>query len=164
MKASEANALVAVLKAAYPRQELGEDTVGLYERALADVPAAAGRAAVEQHIATSRWWPTIAELRELVAETRLSLPTAEAALAEVRKALQGYGAHEVPPWSCPEVAEAVGVIGWSNWCLSDHPASTRARFLEAYQTVRRRSLEQAQRTGLQLLPGESRPQLGGRHA
>ena len=63
-----------LMKAAYPRQTLPEETIDLYTRALQDIEPRLLKTAVMQHIATSKWFPTIAELRgtaaALVARTR----------------------------------------------------------------------------------------------
>lgn len=83
MKASEALKLLATLKAAYPRQELGEETLEVYARDLADLDHEVAVAAVERMRKSSRFFPTIAELRESAAEIRLGAPPPRIAWGQV---------------------------------------------------------------------------------
>jgi hypothetical protein len=66
--------LVAVLKAAFPRQPVEPETVKVYANFLVDLDVDAATAAAKRLVATSRFFPTIAELREAAAETELGLP------------------------------------------------------------------------------------------
>jgi Loader and inhibitor of phage G40P len=68
MQKSQVVRLVAVLKAAYPRQETPPETVALYAEMLADLDAGDVTAAVKQHVRSSRYFPTIAEIRDAVRE------------------------------------------------------------------------------------------------
>ena len=141
---------MAMLRAAYPARELTKDTLALYAAGLQDLAPEGVYEVLKRHIATSKWFPAISELRETYLEAASNLPTEEDAIAEVRSAMSKYSYTETPEWSCPEVREAVGVIGWRNWCLSENPASTRARFLDAYRNVRRRAMHDAQASGISL--------------
>ena len=70
MNKPDVKRLVAVLKAAYPRQELPPETVAIYAEMLADLDAETATAAVKRAIQTSRFFPTIAEIRNVAAELR----------------------------------------------------------------------------------------------
>jgi len=59
---------MSVLTAAYPRQITGRNTLAVYAQALADLDPDEVREAVAEHVATSRFFPTIAEIRDKVEE------------------------------------------------------------------------------------------------
>jgi hypothetical protein len=66
VKQSEMAELMSVLTAAYPRQITGRNTLAVYAQALADLDPDEVREAVAEHVATSRFFPTIAEIRDSV--------------------------------------------------------------------------------------------------
>lgn len=74
MKESEATVLVATLAAAFPRQQLAEPTIKVYAHDLVDLDAAAANAAIETLRRTSRFFPTISEIREATAALQLGAP------------------------------------------------------------------------------------------
>lgn len=84
-------AIVTLLEEAYPqRQALQGTTVALYRRLLADLDGNMLLAAAHQHIADSKWFPTVAELREgalALSASSAGIPTAMEAWGEVVKAL-----------------------------------------------------------------------------
>lgn len=81
-------AALATLRAAFPRgQDLSPSTIDLYLLRLKDIPGALLETAVNRIIYTSKFFPTIAEIRHTAAEVAQLLPiSAEEALAIVRKA------------------------------------------------------------------------------
>lgn len=79
MKNSEAKLLVATLAAAFPRQEIPQESIEVYAADLADLDADLARRAIENARRGSRWFPTIAEIREAAAELLLGAPASMAA-------------------------------------------------------------------------------------
>lgn len=137
MNKSEALKCLAILKASYPRQEIGAATIEAYSTMLADVDFLAVQEAIKRLICTSKWFPAIAEIREEIAKgATAGLPPVELAWGEVWKAISRYGMNRTPQFSCPEVAAAVDAIGWRHICLDENVTSTRARFTDAYRAVR----------------------------
>lgn len=70
MTKAEALRLMAMLRAAWPRQEIGEDTTEVYAGMLADLSYADAKTAVTTLVKTSKWFPTIAEIREQAADAK----------------------------------------------------------------------------------------------
>ncbi len=143
MDASEFRRIWRALLGAYPEKDPPEETMELYIRCLADLPAQAVEAAVLAHVATSRWFPTVAELREKAAELLPGgrLPTATEAWAEVVKAFGAVGSYGVPAWSHPAIATTVEAMGWRQLCLSEEGMADRAHFLRLYETYAKRVRE-----------------------
>lgn len=141
MTESEALKLVAVLAAAYPRQAMGQASIRAYASMLGDLDYPETDAAVRRIICSSKWLPSIAEVRAEVAEAACGLEPGEMAWGEVQRAIGRWGAARTPEWSTPELAAAVGDIGWRNICHDTNVASTRARLIEAYRARRERALD-----------------------
>ena len=57
--------VLEILTASYPNTEITSDTIRIYDRLLSDIPEGVLEAACVQHIAQSRFFPTVAEMREL---------------------------------------------------------------------------------------------------
>lgn len=140
MSPLEIKKLVAVLVAAYPTTKATAETVGIYERMLADLGYPSANAAVEQLLATSKWMPTVAEIRDRV----VSLQTGEIraggeAWGSVLKAIARSGRNRTPGvdfhFADPVVLEAVRALGWVNLCDSENATADRARFVELYDAL-----------------------------
>ena len=144
MKASEAQKLVAVLKAAYPRQPIPPETTRLYAAQLVDLPAEAVGQAVHDLIASSPYFPAIAEIRRRVAELQLGAPSAWQAWEEVEQQCRAASQHKggvwepyQPQWSHPLVERVVRLVG-GFWQLYDSQRLSieRAQFLRLYEQAR----------------------------
>ena len=145
MKTDEALECLTVLAASYPRAEIEEATLVAYSSMLADVDGDQAQAAIKRIICTSKWFPTIAEIRAEIAEAATAqLPAVEIAWGEVWKAIGKYGMYRTPEFSCPEIAAAVDAISWRHICLDENVTSTRARFTDAYRSIREGRVEAAQ--------------------
>lgn len=148
MTESETAQCVALLKGAYPRQDVSEETARVYEMFLSDLPFAEGRAAVVEIVATSRFFPAIAEIREVVAETVSGAPALDEAWLEVQEAFRYVGADGRPGFSHPAIVATVNAIGWRTMCLSTTPGIERAAFRDFYKSARARSVRSANMTPL----------------
>lgn len=133
MKASEATRLVAMLKAAYPRQSLGEDTLALYAAFLSDLDREPGEEAVRTAIATLKFFPTVAELRDLSARKSVLLPGETEAWSEVMRKVGVVGRYRTPVFSHEAIAAVVCAMGWTTICDSDNAEATRAHFFRLYR-------------------------------
>jgi hypothetical protein len=136
-----------MLQAAYPRMEFGEESLRVYEMVLADIAPPLLRTAVLRHISTSKWFPTIAELRQAAAEIVLQTDgqlTGPEAWGMVQREVRLVG-HWRKPRLGPMVRRAVEAIGgWRQLCLSENSTADRARFIEAYTILRKREADRVQ--------------------
>lgn len=152
MSPAETAKLVAVLLAAFPQSRATIQTSQAYERMLGDLDYAAANAAIERLLASSRFMPSIAEIRE----TTLAIVSGEQkpggkAWESVRRAIQREGAYRTPGvdfvFSDAVTMSCVSALGWSELCASELQASDRARFVELYDKLatqeRRKQLSDA---------------------
>lgn len=136
----EAKKLVACLVASYPTTKATMETVGIYTRMLADLEYPAANAAVEQLLATSKWMPTVAEIRERALSLNIGevKPGGEA-WGLVLKAIARYGYMRSPgvdfQFDDATTAECVSAMSWRELCNSENPTADRARFIELYDQL-----------------------------
>jgi len=155
---------------AYPRQDVGADTLQVYRGILADIDAQDLWDAAQRHIATSRWFPTIAELREAVTANRKAIgqgwPEADEAWQWVLTSMHENPAPYNPACYQPPglgddprfgpACRAVSAIGGTG--VIDHTGpewmgALQARFRSMYEDILDRE------TAWDRLPGSVREQL-----
>jgi len=148
---------IIILSAAYPRFQVTPDTGRVYAELLQDIPDDLLIAATKQHATTSKWFPSVAELREIVQNiTALAsgIRNAEEAWVNVQIAVRRYGwyGESIDPdngggWRTPsmlselEVQAVNGLGGWKMLCQSDNGPADRAHFLKIYASLLQRQTE-----------------------
>ena len=144
MTPSERKKIQAVLMAAFPSAPFVDE---LWERVIGDLDYTLVGAAIDRHVATNKWPPTPAEIREaalalVIGETRAG----GSAWGDAVKAIKRYGYMRTPgvdfTFDDPLVAETVSAMGWLDLCSSENQVADRARFTELYDhlaATRRRS-------------------------
>jgi len=159
MTLQETMSLMKILSVTYPRDAAYNDpskvanTAEVWTMLLEDLPVKLVLVAVKKHCLTSRFPPTIAEIREaatVTAKPHLQITAAEA-WGEVMKAIRGYGYYreEEALESLSEQTRAVvKTIGWKDVCVCEEPDIIRGQFRRAYETMAARRKETA------LLPEE----------
>lgn len=160
MTKKDAAKLVMIVVTAYPNFDKFRDedsvnaTVNLWAVMLEDIDAATADLAVRQHIATSKWPPSIAELRERILEiTRPDVVPPDKAWLAVSDLLYSVGEHnycDLAKQLPPLVSRAVEAIGWGNlWemhrsCyVGGKPGMDRIAFLQQYEPMYQREKEKA---------------------
>jgi hypothetical protein len=141
MQRSECSKLVAMLAAAYRDAPISDTTAEVYETLLSDLTYEAGQAAIHRLICTSKWLPTVAEIRQTAADiergpVRRGVEAYNDVIAEIRR----VGSYGTPRFADPVTAECVKAMTWRGLCLGDNEAADRARFCELYdaQATRQR--------------------------
>jgi hypothetical protein len=139
--------LLRAISGAYPTFELTDDRVSIYVKLLADLDADALTAAAQQHIVTSKFPPTVAELRDGCANlTRPALPAWADAWGEVLEAIRRVGYLGQPSFSHPLIEQAVqGMGGWKLLCAMEisETATQRAQFRDIYNAYASRCEREA---------------------
>ncbi len=161
MKHEETVKIIGLLIVAYPSYDKFKDeshirsTVALWDKMFADDDFGLVQMAVEKHIAKSKWPPSIAELREIMAEiTHPELIPVEEAWSLVKKLLAMHERLYAPTNAfLPKlIAEAVDAVGYENLkSLSRSVAQgdskkaglDRVAFIQAYENRLQRDKERA---------------------
>lgn len=160
MTKADAARLVAIVATAYPNfdkfknDDSIKSTVSLWAMMFASDDGAVVGLAVQKHIATSKWPPSVAELREIMLEIQHpELIDPDKAWLAVSDLLytEGQNNHgdlykQLPPL----VARAVESIGWGNlwemhrsYCAGGKPGMDRVAFMQQYTPMFEREKQRA---------------------
>lgn len=169
--------LIADLKRAFPRERIPTETLAIFVRELADVDPAVLDEAVRTIIRGSRYFPTIAEIRDVAASRVLGLPDEAEALAQADR----YSFADPQPVDCPHpsyeealdcrrcqgtgvrytvtvdihplVREALDLVGGRHgYRTADEPSVVRGQFLRLYRSLRDRAHREAMVGEITALP------------
>lgn len=148
MQAESTLTVLAQLFACYPNTEVGRETTAMYVRLLQDIPPDELQTVVDQAVATCRFLPTIAELRDM----RHSLQNANRltwaeAWDSVQREIRRVGSYSTPRFDDELTERTVKAMGWKSLCASENPATDRAQFRDMYNAMAGR-----QETAQKLLP------------
>lgn len=141
MTRAEAAKLVAILMAAFPHGAITEKTSEVYETLLADLDFETAKKACARLIATSRFLPSIAEIRAAATELEHGpRRLGSEAWGDVVEAIHRVGSYRIPRFDDPCVAEVVKRLGWRNLALEGtNDSADRARFVELYDQLQARA-------------------------
>lgn len=150
MNKTEFATIAAAIRTYFPRYNMfpNEEAMTLWFQELQDLPADVLSTALRKWVATNKWPPSIAELRELSGEVVAGkLPDWGEAWSQVARAIRLYG------WARPDEAldsmepttrAAVQRIGWTDICKSENPETIRAQFRQVYEITAKREVEDRQ--------------------
>jgi hypothetical protein len=162
MKDYEAAELVALIAATWPRPPMAEATQRVYERHLLSLEYDQAGAALDHLAATSKFLPSIAEIREAAVTTKVGhVRLGMEAWGDVVEAIRKHGVYpSLMPgapkleFADPIVAECVRVMGWRELCLSENDMADRSRFCDLYNGL-------AQRERVSEVTGRQLPEKAG---
>ena len=137
--------IIGVMAHAYPRFELSTNTMKLYGEMLSNIPVEILEAAARQIMVQSKFFPSIAEWREMAHNLMIgthNIPSAfeawQDAIHQVHRCGDYYRyqviTHE-PEYSHPLVKKAVEIIGYRNLLESDNTVADRAHFFRIYESL-----------------------------
>lgn len=140
MTPAEAAKLVGALGSCYPASKIDRVASAMYERLIADLAFESTAAAIDRLVKSSRFMPTVAEIRAAEADVRCGPQRLGAeAWGDVTAAIRRVGASQPPPpFPDPLVGQCVALMGWRNLCLGSNDAADRARFIELYDGLQAR--------------------------
>nr|DAM60616.1 MAG TPA: replisome organizer [Caudoviricetes sp.] len=137
----------SALRTYYSKENLlpNSQAMELWFRQLMDIPYPVAEATLNKWVATNKWSPSIAEIRELAAEIQNGkLPDWGEAWEETCKAISRYGYYrpkEALASLGPLTRKTVERLGFTNLCLSENPTADRANFRQCYEIVAKREQE-----------------------
>jgi len=140
MKPQESAELVTMLAVMFDRPPMPEAKVRMYERLLLDLDFETAKAGINHLMATSKFLPSIAEIREEAVTTKVGpVRLGMEAWGDVVEAIRKHGVYpSLMPgapkleFADPIVAECVRVMGWRELCLSENDMADRSRFCDLY--------------------------------
>ena len=150
MDRKEFATFVAALRTYYPRETIlpNQQAAELWYMELQDLSYNVAMMALREHVHTSKWSPSISELRERAATIRDGeTPDWGEAWAKVQQAIRRKGMYRETEAleSMDEITRAtVERLGFQNLCLSENAVADRARFKDIYEQVAQRKKRENQ--------------------
>lgn len=150
MDKKEFSMLTMALKTYYPKENLLPNTqaMELWFRQLHDIPYNVAEAALNKWVATNKWSPSIAEIREMASTvTNGDIPDWGEGWEQVLAAIRKYGTYGISEAmeSFDEITrQCVERLGFRNICMSENIAVDRANFRMIYEQLEARKKREAQ--------------------
>lgn len=154
MTEGEAAKVLLIIEESYPgRFTTSEDTMAVWARMLGDIPYDIVSQAVAALCRTSKFPPTISEIREAVAEAFDPLPSVEDAYESARRIARDYSPYTpVPDTLHPMVARALDIVGIETMAYTHEPTVIAAQFRRVYEGLREREIVKRQQGDAALMP------------
>ena len=136
--------LAMAIKTFFPRENIlpNSQALELWYRELQDIPANVAEAALRKWVATNKWSPSIAELRETAAEVRNGeIPDWGEGWEQVLLAIRRFGSYrerEALDSLDPMTRTCVQRLGFRNICMSENISTDRANFRMMYESLTER--------------------------
>lgn len=137
----------AALKTYYPKENLlpNSQAMELWYRQLQDIPYIVAEAALQKWVATQKWSPSIAEIREMA----MTVTAGEKLLwsdgwEQVQTAIRKYGSYNIPAAmeSFDDVTrQTVKRLGFRELCMSENPTQDRANFRDIFNMIAERQVK-----------------------
>lgn len=150
MDKKEFATFAAALKTYYPKETLlpNAQAIELWFRQLQDIDYNIAELVLNKWVATNKWSPSIADIREQAAA--ITTQTAKDwgdAWQEVLKAVRAYGMYaesEALESLDDTTRQVVKRLGFNNICMSENISVERANFRMIYEQIESRNKEEAQ--------------------
>lgn len=152
MTPSEFSVLIKAMQALFPAARIcpDDESKTVWFRVLGDLDYTRAAAAIQKHACTSRFPPSIAEIREQC----LSVTGPERkdwieGWSMVEKTIHDTGMHrprealEKLRSFDPTTARVAEMLGWKNLCISENSVADRASFRQCYETIQSRESQAA---------------------
>lgn len=134
----------AALKTYYPREGLlpNDKAMSLWYEQLADIPYKVAEVALKKWVATNKWSPSIAEIREACSTiVNGELPDWSEGWEKTMKAIRRYGSYRPKEAldSLDELTrETVERIGYREMCVTENIGYYRTNFKTVFETLANR--------------------------
>jgi len=124
------------LFAAFPNTQVEKETIAMYARLLSDIPPDDLQVIVDQAVSTSRFLPTIGEIRDMYhGLRRIKQPSWVEAWATVQSEIHRVGSYNSPHFEDELTRRVVRSMGWRTLCASENASIDRAQFRDMYTAL-----------------------------
>lgn len=133
--------IAAAMKTYYPRENLipNNEAMELWYKQLEDIPYKVAEACLNEWVATNRWSPSIADLREAASRIlKGEAPDWGEGWKRVQRAISNFGYYRAQEAvaSLDDLTRAVvDRMGFRNLCLSENQEADRANFRMIYEQL-----------------------------
>lgn len=150
MEKKEFAVFASALKTYYPKENLlpNNQAMELWYQQLADIPYQVATVTLNKWVATNKWSPTIADIREMaLSVTSPEEPDWGEGWREVELAIRKFGMYRIDEAMqsfSPITKKCVERLGFRNLCLSENGMADRANFRMVYEQLVQRKKADAQ--------------------
>ncbi|MBQ8279514.1 MAG: hypothetical protein IJZ23_07010 [Roseburia sp.] len=150
MDKKEFSMLAMAIRTYYPKENIlpNQQAMELWYRELQDIPYNVAEASLRQWVATNKWSPSIAEIREMASSVQHgSIPDWGDGWEQVLKAIRKYGSYRIPEAMesfDPITRQCVERLGFRNICMSENINHDRANFRMIYEQLQERKKKEGQ--------------------
>ncbi len=148
MTKREFGLFAAAIRTYYPRENIlpNEQAHDLWFRQLQDIPFPVAEAILAKWVATNKWSPSIADIRDSMAEIQNGGPADDwgEAWDQAMTAIRRFGSYDedgalasLPPLT----RETVRRLGYKSLCWSENQVADRANFRQVYEILAKRKGE-----------------------
>lgn len=138
----------AAIRTYYSRENIlpNEQAMELWFRQLQDIPFPVAEAILAKWVATNKWSPSIADIRDSMAEIQNGGPADDwgEAWDQAMTAIRRFGSYDedgalasLPPLT----RETVRRLGYKSLCWSENQVADRANFRQVYEILAKRKVE-----------------------
>ena len=138
----------AAIRTYYSRENIlpNEQAMELWFRQLQDIPFPVAEAILAKWVATNKWSPSIADIRDSMAEIQNGGPADDwgEAWDQAMTAIRRFGSYDedgalasLPPLT----RETVRRLGYKSLCWSENQVADRANFRQVYEILSKRNVE-----------------------
>lgn len=138
----------AAIRTYYSRENIlpNEQAMELWFRQLQDIPFPVAEAILAKWVATNKWSPSIADIRDSMAEIQNGGPADDwgEAWDQAMTAIRRFGSYDedgalasLPPLT----RETVRRLGYKSLCWSENQVADRANFRQVYEILSKRKVE-----------------------
>lgn len=152
MNKREFTNLIKAVRAAYPNFQMinTQEGMEMWYAMLSDIPLQALSVAFQKHISTSKYPPSIAEIRELATEQKGGIKDWSEGYGLLKRAIKNFGYYrekEAMKWLAeidPLTRTIVSRLNYQTLCLSEDEMTDRANFRMAYENQQKIQAKQNQ--------------------
>ena len=150
MDKKEFSTFAMALRTYYPKEQLlpNQQAMELWYQELHDISFDVAQAGLRQWVATNKWSPSIAEIREMASTVQNgAIPDWGEGWEQVLLAIRKYGMYQIPEAMesfDPITRRCVERLGFRNICMSENIATDRANFRMIYEQLQEREKKDSQ--------------------
>lgn len=150
MNTKEFSMFAMAIRTYYPKENIlpNQQAMELWYRELQDIPYDVIEAGLRQWVATNKWSPSIAEIREITSTVQHgSIPDWGEGWEQVLKAIRMYGSYRIQEAMDsfdPITRQCVERLGFRNICMSENINHDRANFRMIYEQLQERKKKDLQ--------------------
>ena len=144
MTKQEFSTFVMAMRTYYSKENIlpNQQAMELWYQELQDIPFEVAQAGLRQWVATNKWSPSIAEIREMTSTVQHGeLPDWGDGWEQVLKAIRKYGMYQIGEAmdSFDDITrQCVERLGFRNICMSENINQDRANFRMIYEQLQER--------------------------